>query len=476
MRMGQTIYIKDSFRFILFLSIIVFIVYFIFMSFARHDNFYSRRLDLGNMDQTVWNVLHGNGFMLTSASDTLQISRLASHADFLLIFLAPLYLLWSSPKMLLIVQTIILGLGALPVYWIAQNIIKSKKIALLFSLAYLLYPPLERVALHDFHSVVLSTTFLLFAYWYMQKNRYYLFALFAFLAAIGKEDVWLVTGLMGCWILATKKNKFVGVTTALISFVMFYVLFWKIIPAASPTKQHFALAYLSEFGGDLNTMLKNIFTNPFAIIRDLFSADRFWYFFQLFLPLGFLPLFAPLTLVFAAPTILINTLSNNTLMRMIDYQYNSLIIPFIFIAAMQGFTVLRSVLSIKRISLWFTCMTIASVFTWGELPIGLTSRFLFFLTPQPEKETMKQVEKSIGQQYTVSATNNIGAHFSERQFLYNFPVAYDVVDFTIVELGDPYAWPSGDEQKKSVDSLLNNPNYTLIAQKDRFYAFKKTIQ
>ncbi len=454
---------------ILAILILLFISYFTFLSFARHDNFYSRRIDLGNMDQTVWNVINGNGFTLTSEKGNQQISRLAVHADFLLILLAPFYLLWSNPKMLLLIQAIVLGLGALPIYWFALEKIKSKNLALIFPLAYLLYPPIQRVALHDFHAVVLSATFLLFSFWYMHKEKYALFVIFALLSALGKEQMWIITGLFGLYILFIKKNIWIGLLATSVSFGFFYLLISKFIPAATPNNQHFALTYLSEFGTDQNSIIKNIITNPPAVIRNIISPDRFYYYLQLLSPVSLLSLLSPLKMVFAVPDILINTLSNNHLMRQIDYQYTSGIYPFIFISAIEGFALLKKI----RISaLIFLIVLIFSSYLWGELPFTKNSRYKTFTTKKPENEIMQKFA-GISAKYSVSATNNIGAHFSQRKLLYNYPVMAEDADFVFIDLSDYYAWPSQEEQKKVLNKLLENNNYKLIAHKGNFYAFQK---
>jgi uncharacterized membrane protein len=55
------------------------------------------------MDQTVWNTIHGRIFQLTDPNGTTNISRLAFHADLILVLISPLYLIWSSPEMLLLI-------------------------------------------------------------------------------------------------------------------------------------------------------------------------------------------------------------------------------------------------------------------------------------------------------------------------------------------------------------------------------------
>lgn len=469
---------------LLYFLIAIFCTYFIFLSFSRHDNFYSRRLDLGNMDQTVWNVAHGNGFTLTDPAGEGQQSRLAIHADFLLILIAPLYFIWSSPKMLLLVQVLIVGLGAIPIYYLALKKLKSEKLSLLFALSYLLYPTIQRNMLHDFHAVALSTSFLLFAYWYLHRNRYFLFTVFALLAALGKEEIWLVTGLMGLYILFIKKQKITGFLVSFVSFLVFVLLFWVFIPAVTVEQKHFALSYLSGFGGNLNEILINLLKDPIKIFGLSINYDRLYYYFQLLVPVGFLSLLSPAVLIFALPSLIINSLSNNHLMRMIDYQYTSVVTPFIFISAISGYSFINAkITGIKSknkrkyvkysVVIIFTVFVSLSSFGWGELPYGKTSRFKYFTSKQPEHEAMSKAFKIIASKYTVSATNNIGSQLSQREFLYNFPVNSEKADFVVVQLGDPYAWPNGREQKKALDNLLQNRSYQLIIQQGSFYAFKK---
>jgi uncharacterized membrane protein len=415
---------------------------------------------------------------------TVQESRLAVHADFLMIIMAPLYLLWSNPKMLVLIQTIVVCLGALPIYWIASDLRKSKKIGLLFAVGYLMYPPLQRMMLHDFHAVALSTTFLLFAYWYMIKKRYGWFVLFSILAGLGKEQIWLTIGLMGLYISFRDKKPMVGLPVAALSFFTFYYLFWHAIPSVAPAKQHFALVYLSDFGDGQNAIIKNFLAKPWSVIRDAVLPDRLFYYFQLFSPLAFLSLFFPWPIIFGAHSLLINILSSNTLMRQIDYQYTSDITPFIFVAAIEGYGIVSALIErrmkgrnrgtlLRTMPYFVITGVVMAASIWGELPIGIQSRFLYFTAPQPEKENMMRVEAMIPSVYTVSATNNIGSHFSQREKLYNFPLNALSADYSIAMLGDQYAWPSGDAQKEAVDKLLASPDYDLILQQGSFYAFKK---
>ena len=77
------------------------------------------------MVQTVWNTAHGHFLQMTSG-DGVQISRLAAHFDPILAAFAPLWWIWPSPEMLLVVQAIAVALGALPVFWLARKHLGSR--------------------------------------------------------------------------------------------------------------------------------------------------------------------------------------------------------------------------------------------------------------------------------------------------------------------------------------------------------------
>ncbi|HXS15388.1 MAG TPA: DUF2079 domain-containing protein, partial [Candidatus Saccharimonadales bacterium] len=167
---------------ILTFSILFYVVYFTTASFLRYSNYYTGRFDLGNMDQTVWNSAHGRIFQLTNPDGTNIISRLSVHADFILVLLAPLYCIWQDPRMLLLIQTVVLSLGAIFVYKIGQKVLKHNALSLTLAVLFLLNPGVNHSNLYDFHAVTLATTFLLGAWYYLLENKVWPFVLLLILA------------------------------------------------------------------------------------------------------------------------------------------------------------------------------------------------------------------------------------------------------------------------------------------------------
>ena len=107
------------------------------LSVRRDQALATGRFDLGNMAQAVWSTAHGQPLRATDLRGE-QISRLAAHVDPILALLAPLWWVWPRAHLLLVVQETAVGLGALPVSWLARRNLRSEPAALGFALAYLL--------------------------------------------------------------------------------------------------------------------------------------------------------------------------------------------------------------------------------------------------------------------------------------------------------------------------------------------------
>jgi uncharacterized membrane protein len=77
--------------------------------------FRSASYDLGNAAQAIWSTAHGH-ILETTAENGNAFSRLGWHVDPLLVLFSPLWWIWSSPVILLVVQALAVSLGALPVF------------------------------------------------------------------------------------------------------------------------------------------------------------------------------------------------------------------------------------------------------------------------------------------------------------------------------------------------------------------------
>lgn len=463
-------------EFILGILIVIYVAYFTTAAFLKHDNFYTGRYDLGNMDQTVWNTINGRIFQTSSDLGT-TISRLAYHADFMLILLSPLYLLWSSPKTLLLIQTIVLASGAIFIYLIARDALKNKWFALIFGFLFLVNPLLQYTNLYDFHAVALATTLLLAAFYFLIKKKYFLLTIFLILSGITKEQVWVIASIFGFPLLfqKSKKVKIFGFSLFIISLIIFYFLVSYIIPQ-SLGRQHFALAYYSDFGNSPQQIIFNMLLSPQKFLSTIFDTGRLLYLKQLFLPVGFVSLLSPVYLIFAVPDLLINLFSNNSGLRQVYYQYSANITPFIFISSI--FAVKKIMKRFPKISkiyiaIYLLFFTLLSAYLIGPLPGARNPSIDMFIKPQKNKGAIGKILLKIPEKYSVAATNNLGAHLSHRETIYTIPIGIDKADVVVFLLNDIFAQPSLDAQKKMAEDLKKNKNFILVIEKDDFVAFKK---
>ncbi len=91
------------------------------LAIFRHRTFHSFGFDLGLFDQVFWNTSQGRWFESTiSHADSNPHSYLGDHWSPGYGLLVPLYLNYPRPETLLVIQTLCIGLGALPVYLLAR--------------------------------------------------------------------------------------------------------------------------------------------------------------------------------------------------------------------------------------------------------------------------------------------------------------------------------------------------------------------
>lgn len=486
-----TNYIPET---ILTISILLFSIYFSLISFLRHDNFYTGRFDLGNMDQTVWNTAQGRIFQFTNPDGVENVSRLAFHADFILVLLAPFYYIWSDPKMLLLIQAVVVGLGAIFVYLLARDLLQNKLLALTLAGSYLLNPSVQRATIYDFHAVTLTTTFLLGAFYFIYKKRYGWFIIFAILAGITKEQIWLIIAFLGLYIAARscpfqiKKNwkiiydkwnrkEFVlGALVFVISGLLFYSLIWHAIPQSSQSSQHFALGYFAGDNESPSDLVKNIFLSPDTTLEKVFDEGRRDYMKKLLLPLGYLPLGALWLAIFPSADLALNFLSDKEQLHQIYYQYTAAISPFLFIACMYAILYLRKLIPQVPVFCYtgfIAFFALYGAYLYGPLPGAKEPNIAMITKPAKDKDMIQTAIRKIDAKYSVTATNNIGAHLSHRERLYNVPHGMGQSDFIVFLMTEGTMYPPREWHEEKLSALEKNGTYIQWLREGNLIIYKK---
>src|SRR5579875_3475504 len=103
---------------LLILAILVYIAVMGTEAVLRYLTFKATAFDLGNMDQVLWNTIHGRLFQFTNQAIDYYgpPTRLAIHFEPIILPLSLLYLFHADPRILLVFQTLVLVIGAIPVF------------------------------------------------------------------------------------------------------------------------------------------------------------------------------------------------------------------------------------------------------------------------------------------------------------------------------------------------------------------------
>ena len=377
----------------------------------EHRAFETGRFDLGNMVQAVWSTAHGRPLEITDLGGN-EINRLGAHVDPLLVVFAPVWWVWPSPTMLLVVQAVVLALGALPVYWLARKHLASERIAALFGLAYLLYPPVQWLALDEFHPVALACPLLLYGVWYLDEDRVLAALPFLALAALTKEEIPLVLAGLGVWYAFSHRRRAIGAAIAVSGLVLTALSLTVVMP-------HFRGGEAPEFyerydavGGSLGGVVRTAFTDPVTLLEAVTQGRDLAYLLQLGLPLAGMFLAAPLLLVAALPELGANLLSDVATQTSIEFHYTAPIIPFLVAGTVFGVARFPRLAPLPLITVAVGAVLIGPLREGELVPDRMSTH----------DEVAARAVDPIPAGAPVSSTNGLGAHLSARRRVFSFPV------------------------------------------------------
>ena len=308
----------------------------------RHWEYHTDAFDLGNMDQAVWNTLHGHPFRFTNrgADDFGPPTRLSIHVEPILLPLSLLYLIHSGPETLLVTQTLALALGAIPLFALcARRLPEAPFVGVALVAGYLLSPLLLGEALWDFHPVTLATPLLIAAVLALDMRSYGWFLAMAILAMATKEDIGLSVAILALILAAARpeKRRF-GLLTALGALIWVAICFKLILPhynvgVAGGNNYWYRYEWLGATPGQA---IINTFTKPWILFGYLFTPGRLYYLSILLRSAGGLGLLAPVALLAGLPDLAVNILSSHAEQYSGFFQYNAAIIPYLFTGAAYG--------------------------------------------------------------------------------------------------------------------------------------------
>ncbi len=282
---------------------------------------------------------------------------------------------------------------------------------------------------------------LLFAWWFLDERRLLPFALFAAAALATKEHVGLTVAAMGVWYALRYRSPRPGLTIAAVSGLAALVAALVVVP-------HFAAAGVSAF--------ESRYDDPSLDWRDL------RYLVSLLLPLGLIPLAAPLPLLAALPELGLNVLSSTVTQTSVKTHYAATAIPALLVAAVYGTARLG-----ER-----TAYVAAAAALAGTIALGPVGRI--DVDAGPHDAAARRALALVPGAAPVSATNALGAHLSARRRIFSFPVLREAtwvaVDSTRLTYLDSLA---GERSREPLAELRRDPRWQVVFDEDGIVVLRK---
>ena len=158
-------------------------------------------------------------------------------------------------------------------------------------------------------------------------------------------------------------------------------------------------------------------------------------------------------------------------MHEIYYQYSSTITPFLFISSIFAIRRINKVFPFigkESLAVSILLLSFFAQDSYGPLPFTNKPQDEMFKKPRENREVIKKKISQIPNDSSVSASNNLGAHLSQRQKIYTIPEGIGQAEYVVIYL------TRDQKTQQSFKAVAEDRSYTLIFSDEIFYMFKKT--
>ncbi len=318
------------------LASVFYISFFTYFTVGNHYNFCTSAYDLGIETNLVYGAAHGAP-LFRSAPLGGNMLHGGFHQTYFAYLMAPIFRVVPRAETLLVIQAVLLGLGPIPLFLLAQRRIGPWPAALL-SCLYVLYAPLHGANMYDFHYQPLGVSFLLLLFYLLDTRRYRAAIPVVLVILSIREDMGAMTAALGLFLLFTGERPRVGLALAAVGGGYFVAQKMYIMPELFHKGQSsFAFIYREllpagerGFGGALKTIL----ANPGFTMTKLLEEQKLIYFLQIFSPLVFLPWRRLAVVWLLLPGVVLTLFSTKyPATLMISFQYSAYWVPMVFIGS-----------------------------------------------------------------------------------------------------------------------------------------------
>lgn len=405
----------------------------------RHATFRSSALDLGYLDQVIWNTAHGAPFANTVKGENWT-SYLAGHFAPAIALLAPLVWIWDDVRVLLLVQAGTLALAGLPVYALFRKF--GGWVALTVLAAFYVNPWLHRGNLQDFHTMLLATPLISLAVFGVVQERYTLAGVTLLATLPVKEDMGLVMALFGLYLVLFRREDAWqwGIVLLVGGLLWVGLAVLIVIPWFASSGGYRIMGFRYAFLGETPAeAMWTLLRDPLVAVRQVLRQDKPLALVRFLASMAFLPLLGGGFLVIALPLIWYLQLGDHRTLALLRQWHVATFLSVFFGAIAIGFT---------RIPRRGWAVAAGALLVAGSIAFVLDGSVLQLLREpgmSPERRAVvRDLMDVIPPDASVSAQDELLPHLSHRREVYLFPTI-EKADFIVMDrLGSTYPLESED--------------------------------
>jgi len=465
---------------IIFVVLGVFFILFLLLSVFRHMTFNSHAYDMGLYNQAFYKFAH-----FDFDNTVRKVSNIWGD-HFTPIFIPLSFLYWPFPfsTTLIVLQALIVTLGAVPLYLLAKDLLKSRASALMLSTSYLAGIGLASAISFDFHFITISTAFFLLTF-YLAHKKQWLWYFISLLLLLGcKEDISIIVIFLGIFMIYYRGWN-VGLATSVLGLAWFLFVSKILMPSVS--SDGFIYFSYSVLGPTPVEAIKNTIMHPLHTIRALFDSPikrtTLLYYFS---STGFLPILAPIMFVFVLP-VLGENLWNDNPARWGGFHYEAMptaVLAVVAIFAIYNISRLFKTKLRHKVIVLLACFILIStliVDIYSRTPlIGIFKKSQYTLTAQ--HMSTYQLLADLPQNASVTANHSLVPHLALRDQIYEYPGCKPVdkclnTDYFVLSLAGS-SWPfTKQDMVNEILSFLNQEGYRdrygLYGSNEGAFVFKR---
>lgn len=355
------------------LGVLGYCLYFSHHSIQNHRSLRSTSFDLGFEENLIWNLIHGGEFMKSSPLVGPVGSIFGDRATLFAYVVGLVYALNQRPETLLVIQSLITGLAAVPLFFLGRRYVGTWA-ATVLAFAYLLYPPIHAANVSGFGYWPFAVLFLWTTLHLLETRRYGWAALSMLLLLSVQKDASVALIVLGAYLIFSGRHPRAGLAVALLAALYLVVLKTLVLPrwhGVSLTEQVRELLPSREpVGGGF---LQRFLANPLSPLASLLEEQKLLRLLEFGAPLALFPWQRPIGWLLGLPILTAALLAPGYLPPVASWAPGS---ALLFVAVLANLAQTRKAvfagdtLGAKRQHAWVATIALLTLITshqWGGI-------------------------------------------------------------------------------------------------------------